>query len=529
MIPALAVPCPTRSSGGAGTMRQPSPSRSAATLSTRRPPTAGCEPSTPESTIATRSPPAGPVAEGPRPVRAAPRTVAPDGLPAAGRERPRSRRGAPRSSPEPGRRPRGAAGERVEDLDDQGDLARRGGPSARDGVGEGPQRAVAVVEPGHGGRHGRVDRLVGPVAASRRPRAAPASPAAARRPRARPGSPGSRPRPGARRPRRARCRAARTPRRRAGRAPPARRSCRRRPRAARRGSSAARTRSPAAAERSNRGSAATSLTASGWPVVNTYPTMPSLGPIDRPTAPSPAVPAATRMTSRSVAASWSAIDAASASNSVTVASATDRSTASPPGGSRRSATAARAATASSASSRRSSRGSLMDMNASDPWPYTSLGPRVVRRTVAAIARLAAPQAPQPPTRHRRTPATHEGDRLTAAAQPAVKISPTAVFKKRDFVLMWVAQLVSTAGSSLTDLAAGIYVYSVTGSAFLVGVTLMATAVPSLVVGLHRGRVRRPVRPALGDDLDLPRPGRRRRADPVPARRSTRTCCSSRSS
>jgi MFS family permease len=61
-----------------------------------------------------------------------------------------------------------------------------------------------------------------------------------------------------------------------------------------------------------------------------------------------------------------------------------------------------------------------------------------------------------------------------------------VFKKRDFVLMWVAQLVSTAGSSLTDLAAGIYVYSVTQSAFLVGVTLMATAVPSLVVGLIAG-------------------------------------------
>ena len=81
----------------------------------------------------------------------------------------------------------------------------------------------------------------------------------------------------------------------------------------------------------------------------------------------------------------------------------------------------------------------------------------------------------------------EGDRLTAAAAAAgTRISPTAVFKKRDFVLMWVAQLVSTAGSSLTDLAAGIYVYSVTGSAFLVGVTLMATAVPSLVVGLIAG-------------------------------------------
>src|SRR5829696_2529784 len=52
--------------------------------------------------------------------------------------------------------------------------------------------------------------------------------------------------------------------------------------------------------------------------------------------------------------------------------------------------------------------------------------------------------------------------------------------------MWLAQLVSTAGSSLTDLAAGIYVYQQTNSAFLVGVTLMATAVPSLVVGLVAG-------------------------------------------
>ena len=38
----------------------------------------------------------------------------------------------------------------------------------------------------------------------------------------------------------------------------------------------------------------------------------------------------------------------------------------------------------------------------------------------------------------------------------------------------------------TDLAAGIYVFQQTGSAFLVGVTLMATAVPSLIVGLVAG-------------------------------------------
>jgi MFS family permease len=74
----------------------------------------------------------------------------------------------------------------------------------------------------------------------------------------------------------------------------------------------------------------------------------------------------------------------------------------------------------------------------------------------------------------------------AVAAPAAKVSPTAVFRRRDFVLMWIAQLVSTAGSALTDLAAGIYVYDKTGSALLVGLTLMATAVPSLVVGLIAG-------------------------------------------
>ena len=65
-------------------------------------------------------------------------------------------------------------------------------------------------------------------------------------------------------------------------------------------------------------------------------------------------------------------------------------------------------------------------------------------------------------------------------------SSTAVFRKPDFALLWLAQLVSTAGSSLTDLAAGIFVYERTGSAFLVGATLMATAIPTVLVGLIAG-------------------------------------------
>lgn len=76
--------------------------------------------------------------------------------------------------------------------------------------------------------------------------------------------------------------------------------------------------------------------------------------------------------------------------------------------------------------------------------------------------------------------------MSEAASAPQDVPATAVFRKPDFVLMWLAQLVSTAGSALTDLAAGIFVYQQTGSAFLVGVTLMATAVPSLVVGLIAG-------------------------------------------
>jgi CRP-like cAMP-binding protein/Na+/melibiose symporter-like transporter len=70
----------------------------------------------------------------------------------------------------------------------------------------------------------------------------------------------------------------------------------------------------------------------------------------------------------------------------------------------------------------------------------------------------------------------------AASQP----SPLAVFRNRNFTLMWVGQLVSTAGSALTALAAGILVYRLTGSALSVGLMLMATALPTLFVGLVAG-------------------------------------------
>ena len=77
--------------------------------------------------------------------------------------------------------------------------------------------------------------------------------------------------------------------------------------------------------------------------------------------------------------------------------------------------------------------------------------------------------------------------MTAAALP-VQPSPFAVLRKRAFVYLWSAQLVSTIGDALTSLAAGIIVYRVTGSVLNVGLMLMATAVPALVFGLIAGVV-----------------------------------------
>ena len=73
---------------------------------------------------------------------------------------------------------------------------------------------------------------------------------------------------------------------------------------------------------------------------------------------------------------------------------------------------------------------------------------------------------------------------TTAATPGP--SMFSIFKKRNFSFMWTAQLVSTIGSSLTDLAAAILVFRVTHSALNVGLTLLVTALPTLFVGLFAG-------------------------------------------
>ena len=66
------------------------------------------------------------------------------------------------------------------------------------------------------------------------------------------------------------------------------------------------------------------------------------------------------------------------------------------------------------------------------------------------------------------------------------VSPFAVFKNRSFSLLWTAQLISTIGSALTSLASSILVFRLTGSALSVGLMLIATAAPSVLIGLVAG-------------------------------------------
>jgi MFS transporter, DHA3 family, macrolide efflux protein len=70
--------------------------------------------------------------------------------------------------------------------------------------------------------------------------------------------------------------------------------------------------------------------------------------------------------------------------------------------------------------------------------------------------------------------------------PAAPPSPFSVFRRRDFRLLWTAQLVSTVGTALADLAAGILIFRETHSALSVGLMFMATSIPTLLVGLVAG-------------------------------------------
>src|SRR5512143_3584607 len=62
----------------------------------------------------------------------------------------------------------------------------------------------------------------------------------------------------------------------------------------------------------------------------------------------------------------------------------------------------------------------------------------------------------------------------------------AVFRNRAFTILWIGQLVSGMGAALTTLASSIVVFRLTGSALSVGLMLIATAGPTVLVGLLAG-------------------------------------------
>lgn len=77
--------------------------------------------------------------------------------------------------------------------------------------------------------------------------------------------------------------------------------------------------------------------------------------------------------------------------------------------------------------------------------------------------------------------------MSLSPAPAeARISPFSVFRNRNFTWMWTGQLIETMGMALTSLAASILVFRLTNSAMSVGLMLMATAAPSLLVGLFAG-------------------------------------------
>lgn len=57
-----------------------------------------------------------------------------------------------------------------------------------------------------------------------------------------------------------------------------------------------------------------------------------------------------------------------------------------------------------------------------------------------------------------------------------------VLRRHDFRLLWISQLISAIGSAFTTLAASLLVYRLTGSAFHVGLLLLTSALPALLIG-----------------------------------------------
>src|SRR5512139_1561624 len=76
--------------------------------------------------------------------------------------------------------------------------------------------------------------------------------------------------------------------------------------------------------------------------------------------------------------------------------------------------------------------------------------------------------------------------MNLAAAEAESTSSLAVFRNRNFRLLWGSQLVSEFGTSITAVSAGVYIYSITGSVLNLSLMMIVSLAPSLLVGLLAG-------------------------------------------
>lgn len=78
--------------------------------------------------------------------------------------------------------------------------------------------------------------------------------------------------------------------------------------------------------------------------------------------------------------------------------------------------------------------------------------------------------------------------MGTATQRAELFAPLALFRHRNFALLWGGELIAVTGIFITRIAAALLVYQVTGSALSVGLTQAASILPSLLIGLVAGVV-----------------------------------------
>src|SRR4051812_36369358 len=76
--------------------------------------------------------------------------------------------------------------------------------------------------------------------------------------------------------------------------------------------------------------------------------------------------------------------------------------------------------------------------------------------------------------------------LTAAAQPETRVSLFSPFRDRNFVLLWLGQLVSTLGDAALLLAIPLTLYGQTHSTAVLSLWMVCSALPVVLLGIFAG-------------------------------------------